>query len=359
MEKQSEQQELKDIIATREDGFGHRFKTARDEKNLSIEDVARELHLGKKIILALESEDHTQLPAAAFVCGYIRNYAKFLKIQAEPLIEYYKNERSDDTLEPALKIIKGKDTSGHSIFSASFSAIVVPVITLLILLALAAGGWGIWLYVANNKLINSSESVESEAVIVDAVIDAPDNNDAGMLLLPELNEPYVPPEEERLEQSNSTLENSLSAEASISAEGSQSAEGSLPAEGSLSAEGSQPTEGSLSVESSLQAEGSSPADSLSADRPTQTAIDSQPVIIADNRLVLEFSGDSWVSIKDADNKILATGLKTSSKVLYLEGKMPYKVFLGDARVVKISLNGKVFDHSKYINEKNIARFNVK
>ena len=351
MEKQSEQQELKDIIATREDGFGHQFKTARDEKNLSIEDVSRELHLDKKIILALESEDHTQLPAAAFVCGYIRNYAKLLKIQAEPLIEYYKNERNGDTLEPALKIIKEKHASGNPMFSAAFSALVVPVITLLIILALAAGGWQVWLYVSNNGLLNSSESVESETVAVDDVKDVPDDNGAGMLLLPELNEPYNPPEEELLEQSNSALESSLPAE------GSQSAEGSLPTIGSQPTVGSEPVEGSLPAEGSQPAEGSIPADSLSAERSTQADIDSQPVV--NNQLIVEFSGDSWVSIKDANNKILATGLKNSSKVLRLSGQIPYKVFLGDARVVKISLNGKVFDHSKYINEKNIARFNVK
>ena len=118
MEQQSEQQELKDIIASREDGFGFLFKQARNEKKLGIEDVARELRLDKKIILALESEDHTQLPASAFVFGYIRNYAKFLNIQPEPLIEYYKKERNEDSLEPQLKIRKEIRNQSNSILSA-------------------------------------------------------------------------------------------------------------------------------------------------------------------------------------------------------------------------------------------------
>ena len=122
LEKQTEQQELKDIIATRADGFGYHFKTARDEKNLTVDDVARALHLDKKIVLALESEDHTQLPVAAFVCGYIRNYCKFLNIEPEPLIEYYKSECHDEGLDPGLKVIKEKQTSGYSIIATTLSA---------------------------------------------------------------------------------------------------------------------------------------------------------------------------------------------------------------------------------------------
>lgn len=376
LEKQLEQQELKDIIATREDGFGHRFKTARDEKNLSIEDVARKLHLNKKIILALESEDHTQLPAAAFVCGYIRNYARLLKIQPELLVESYKNDRSDDSLEPEIKITKGIKTPANSMPYDALSAVVMPMIVVFVLLALATGGWEIWLYVSSNYPgSDSSETVELETVVANdsGANDGLANNDAvEVLLLPDLDKPYDPPAEELLEQSSSDsllTENSQQAKSSLSAEGSLSTEsslpavgsGSMPAEGSLPAvgSGSMPAEGSLSAEGSLPAEGSVPAEgSLPAEGLTQAGIDIQPVGVVTNQLILEFSGNSWVSIKDANGKILSTGLKKSSQILQLDGEMPYKVFLGDARVVKISFNGKVFDHSKYINWKNVARFNV-
>jgi len=353
LEKQSEQQKLKDIIASREDGFGYHFKTARDEKNLSVDDVARELHLDKKIILALESEDYTQLPVATFVCGYIRNYAKFLKIQAEPLIEYYKKDRSDGSFEPNLKITRKKHTPGNSILSA----LLMPVMTVLILVALTAGGWQIWLYVSKNYLSNasntSSESIESETSITD--------DDSGTLLLPDPGESYNAPEEELIEQNSNepaSSEGSLPVEDSLPVEGSLPAEGSIPAEGSASVDGSIPVEDSLSAEGSPPAEGSTSVDS-SVNESIQASGNSQPALVVDNQLILEFSGNSWVSIKDADSKILSTGLKKASKILKLNGKLPYKVFLGDARVVKITINGKEFDHSMYINKKNIARFDVK
>ncbi len=355
MDKQSEQQELKDIIATREDGFGYRFKITRVEKKLSIDDVSKALHLSKKMILALESEDYTQLPVAAFVCGYIRNYSKLLKIQPEPLLEYYKNNRSENALDPELKIIKGKEVPGSSIVASTLSVIVKPLLSLLIILILAAGGWKLWVYVSSSFLNNSNgQSIEAETMSLDVEADTEKtNDDANVLLLPKLDDSYAPPEEEMSESvdENAQIQSSplVPQEDSVisQAEGSLSAEGSLQAEGSIL---SKPAEGSLLAEGTPASETPTPA---------VESADPAPVLAVNNQLVLEFSGNSWVSIKDANNKILATGLKKSSKTLKLNGKMPYKVFLGDARVVKVSLNGKIFDHAKYINEKHIARFNVK
>ena len=370
MEKQLEQQELKDIIASREDGFGHLFKIARDEKNMSIDDVARELHLDKKIILALESEDHTQLPVAAFVCGYIRNYAKLLNIQPDPLVEYYKKDRNEETLEPELKIRKEKESPGQSRVSSSLSAIVMPVFTVLIILALLAGGWQVWLYVSNNYLGKSSDTFELEAPGFDDKENIGDEqNDTDTLLLPELNESYEPPAEELMEESALPVESSSLAEGSspAPAESSPSVEASLTAvsnnsefiEGVQVIQGPQQAGDSLQIDDSLQVDSQPVNDSSTTVAAVQNNLEALPVRVVKNQLILEFSGNSWISIKDASNKILATGLKKSPKLLQLDGKMPYQVFLGDARVVKVSINGKIFDHSKFINEKNVARFNVK
>jgi cytoskeleton protein RodZ len=80
--------------------------------------------------------------------------------------------------------------------------------------------------------------------------------------------------------------------------------------------------------------------------------------IRDNKLVLDFSSDSWIRIRDADGNILAKDLQKKGTHLQLQGKRPYKVFLGDATGVTVRINNTVFDHSTYINEKKIARFEV-
>ena len=347
MEYQSEQQELKDIIASREDGFGFIFKQARNEKKLGIDDIARELRLDKKIILALENEDYTQLPVPAFVYGYIRNYAKFLNVQSEPLIEYYKKECVDENFEPKLKISKEMRTQSSSIISA----LLGPLLLLLILAGLVAGGWQLWPYISKNYL---TDDQQHKSILPDAV-----NDDSDTLLLPEIDGSYdLPADEEVIEQDSKIVEDQTGTGVSSPVDNVLQKKSSIQSENSSVPEGSLLAEGSIATDDILPAEVAATANNVSVDIPAIPE-DSSASDFKTNQLVVEFSGNSWVSIKDIDNRILSSGLIKSGKTLRLDGKLPYKVFLGDARMVVVSINGNVFDHSAYINEKNIARFQVK
>ena len=82
------------IVASKDESFGGILKLEREKKGLSIDDVCDDLHLDKKIIYALENHNLEDLPEPAFVCGYIRNYARFLKLQPEPIVEDFKKEVS-------------------------------------------------------------------------------------------------------------------------------------------------------------------------------------------------------------------------------------------------------------------------
>ena len=54
---------------------------------LSIEDVASNLNLGPETIEALEADNYENLPGTTFVKGYIRAYARLLKLDVEDLME--------------------------------------------------------------------------------------------------------------------------------------------------------------------------------------------------------------------------------------------------------------------------------
>lgn len=68
-------------------GVGSVLSTARQRRGLSVADVARQLKLGVRQIEALEADDYEHLPRITFVRGFIRNYAKLLQIDAEPLLK--------------------------------------------------------------------------------------------------------------------------------------------------------------------------------------------------------------------------------------------------------------------------------
>jgi cytoskeleton protein RodZ len=95
------------LMAQHAGGYcGQALKEAREKQGLSIENIAGRLRLSVRQINAIETDSIAQLPQASTVRGFIRNYAKELKIDAVPLIEAF-NKISPDkspqalTLEPS------------------------------------------------------------------------------------------------------------------------------------------------------------------------------------------------------------------------------------------------------------------
>lgn len=65
---------------------GRTLAAARQRQGLSIADVARQIKWGARQIEALEQDQYEKLPGDTFVRGFIRNYAKLLQIDPEPLL---------------------------------------------------------------------------------------------------------------------------------------------------------------------------------------------------------------------------------------------------------------------------------
>ena len=59
----------------------------RMEWEMTVQDVASHLNLGADTIEALEADDYDRLPGTTFVKGYIRSYAKLLKMDVENLMD--------------------------------------------------------------------------------------------------------------------------------------------------------------------------------------------------------------------------------------------------------------------------------
>jgi cytoskeleton protein RodZ len=59
---------------------------ARTAAGLTVADVARQLNLSTRQVEALESGDYARLPGTIFVRGFIRNYARLLKLDPAPLL---------------------------------------------------------------------------------------------------------------------------------------------------------------------------------------------------------------------------------------------------------------------------------
>ena len=59
---------------------GATLAAARVAQGLSLEDIARQLKLSVAQIKSIEADDHSRLPSPVFVRGFIRTYARVLKL---------------------------------------------------------------------------------------------------------------------------------------------------------------------------------------------------------------------------------------------------------------------------------------
>jgi cytoskeleton protein RodZ len=66
---------------------GTALKAAREERGLSIAEVAQSLKFAPRQIEALEQDRFDLLPGGTFVRGMVRSYARLLKLPPEPMLE--------------------------------------------------------------------------------------------------------------------------------------------------------------------------------------------------------------------------------------------------------------------------------
>ena len=65
---------------------GAQLAALRQERGWTVEQVASQLNLAPRQVLAIESDDYASLPGMPIVRGFVRAYAKLLKVDAAPLL---------------------------------------------------------------------------------------------------------------------------------------------------------------------------------------------------------------------------------------------------------------------------------
>lgn len=98
----SEQVNIQDVVA--EDlgvmpgpSVGEQLRLAREARGLEVADIAQTLKLGPRQVEALEGGDWKGLPGNTFIRGFVRNYARLIQIDPAPLMA-----QLDDVLEKPL-----------------------------------------------------------------------------------------------------------------------------------------------------------------------------------------------------------------------------------------------------------------
>lgn len=76
---------------------GEHLRQLRLAQKRELADVARDLSMAERQVIALESDDYKSLPEPAFIKGYFRSYARLLGTDATPLIARFNEIYTSDT----------------------------------------------------------------------------------------------------------------------------------------------------------------------------------------------------------------------------------------------------------------------
>ena len=73
--------------------LGERLRAARESQGIGLAQAAVETRILQRYLVALEDGDFQHLPGDVYARGFVRNYAVYLSLPAEELIELYRRER--------------------------------------------------------------------------------------------------------------------------------------------------------------------------------------------------------------------------------------------------------------------------
>src|SRR5947199_3817341 len=80
--------------------FGEELKREREIRGISLKEIADETKISKRFLEALERNDHKTLPAPVFTRGFVRQYARYLGLNAEDMVNRYNFAAAgDDRIE--------------------------------------------------------------------------------------------------------------------------------------------------------------------------------------------------------------------------------------------------------------------
>ncbi|WP_432696499.1 RodZ domain-containing protein [Marinobacterium sp. YM272] len=307
---------------------GGNFVKAREDLGLSLEQLSRELHLPVATLEALERGEFAGLGGPVFVRGYIRAYARRLKMNPDTYVAQFDRQAGIKDTAASVRAVGTVSTSparqSRSVMRFGTFVFIVAIIGIIV-------WWWQTQYSIDSVILSSDDApVTVETADGNTLVLPPiDSEDAGSTqALPEFGEPVAGAEGDSL-TGLSAAADSLAASAATGV--------------------------ALGLEEAASAADSA-LDTLSE---TGSALaDAEPLPVVTPQLDLSLSDDSWLSVKDSAGKTLFNGIAKSGSDLSFEGEEPLSVVIGRASAVtSIQYAGEPVDLDQ-VSDKNVARLTL-
>jgi cytoskeleton protein RodZ len=91
--------------------FGEELRREREIRGISLKEIADATKISKRFLDALERNDHKTLPAPVFTRGFVREYARYVGLNSEEMVNRYNFAAStDDRIEKPPPVAKYAQT---------------------------------------------------------------------------------------------------------------------------------------------------------------------------------------------------------------------------------------------------------
>ena len=136
---------------------GDRLANTRKEKELSVNQVAREIKIEPRVIEMIENNDFESIGAPVFVKGYLRQYSELVGLDPELIIEKYNAINSIEDSPP----IVNDSVDQISKYVLTPKIIIIAIFVILISLGVLATVFGIF---GNNEPVVIKMETETESL---------------------------------------------------------------------------------------------------------------------------------------------------------------------------------------------------
>jgi len=116
------------------ESLGEKLRTAREDKSLSVDQVARDTNIAKRYLTALEEEAFSEFPGEPYLVGFLRNYSDYLGLDSEEIVGLYKNFRIQEQPLPMEELLDTTKRRPRNLRVVAVIAAVVAVAVLIYLL---------------------------------------------------------------------------------------------------------------------------------------------------------------------------------------------------------------------------------
>jgi cytoskeleton protein RodZ len=274
---------------------GEKLRAARRANDISVRDVAKELHIDEPKVRALEKNEFELLGAPVFAKGHLKKYAELVGVPLDDIMaDYYQLTRSVGSPPLVGRTLKpGGDIN------------IAPWIGGFVIILIVAAGLYWWFEMRD---VTAPAGADPGQLAPFSSSGAADDEAVADIV----REP--PPQENAMTAAPAGTDPQAAADPSPEPAGSAAVDTPPPA-------------------TSPPASQAIPATRSTTNTPA-AANDGNEVL-----LVLTFSGDCWTEVSDAGGRQLFYNLAAAGRVLSLRGPPPLRVILGDATKVSMTVDG--------------------